>query len=61
VQTAARNDATIAESGIGWVDAMNDSISDAQSQQRAKERFMSKEQENKAIVARWFTEFWGNP
>ena len=22
---------------------------------------MSKEQENKAIVARWFKEFWGNP
>ena len=22
---------------------------------------MSKEQQNKAIVARWFTEFWGNP
>ena len=22
---------------------------------------MSKEQENKAIVGRWFTEFWGNP
>ena len=22
---------------------------------------MSKEQENKAIVSRWFTEFWGNP
>ena len=22
---------------------------------------MSREQENKAIVGRWFTEFWGNP
>src|SRR5829696_2887420 len=22
---------------------------------------MSKEQDNKAIVGRWFTEFWGNP
>ena len=22
---------------------------------------MSKEQENKAIVGRWFKEFWGNP
>ena len=22
---------------------------------------MSKEQENKEIVGRWFTEFWGNP
>jgi predicted ester cyclase len=22
---------------------------------------MSKEQENKALVGRWFTEFWGNP
>jgi predicted ester cyclase len=26
-----------------------------------KEFVMSKEQENKAIVGRWFTEFWGNP
>jgi predicted ester cyclase len=24
-------------------------------------RVMSKEQENKAIVGRWFKEFWGNP
>ena len=22
---------------------------------------MSKEQENKAVVGRWFKEFWGNP
>src|SRR2546421_8394600 len=34
--------------------------------QRGKERKregvpMSKEQENKAVVARWFKEFWGNP
>src|SRR5471030_1974845 len=27
---------------------------------RAKEFIMSKEQDNKAIVGRWFTEFWGN-
>src|SRR5580704_1980026 len=26
---------------------------------RAKECIMSKEQDNKAIVGRWFTEFWG--
>jgi predicted ester cyclase len=26
-----------------------------------KERSMSKERDNKAIVTRWFTEFWGNP
>jgi hypothetical protein len=26
---------------------------------RAKEFIMSKEQDNKAIVGRWFTEFWG--
>jgi predicted ester cyclase len=26
-----------------------------------KERTMSKEQDNKAIVGRWFKEFWGNP
>jgi predicted ester cyclase len=29
--------------------------------QHAKEFVMSKEQDNKAIVGRWFTEFWGNP
>jgi len=28
---------------------------------QAKELIMSKEQDNKAIVGRWFTEFWGNP
>ena len=27
---------------------------------RAKEFIMSKEQDNKAIVGRWFTEFWGH-
>src|ERR1700722_287485 len=27
----------------------------------AKEFSMSKEQDNKAIVGRWFQEFWGNP
>jgi len=27
---------------------------------RSKEFIMSKEQDNKAIVGRWFTEFWGN-
>ena len=27
---------------------------------RAKEFIMSKEQDNKAIVGRWFTEFWGD-
>src|SRR5262245_9602098 len=27
---------------------------------RAKERIMSKEQDNKAVVGRWFTEFWGS-
>jgi hypothetical protein len=26
-----------------------------------KELIMSKEQENKAIIGRWFKEFWGNP
>jgi hypothetical protein len=26
---------------------------------RAEEFIMSKEQDNKAIVGRWFTEFWG--
>jgi hypothetical protein len=26
---------------------------------RAKDCIMSKEQDNKAIVGRWFTEFWG--
>jgi predicted ester cyclase len=29
--------------------------------QHAKEFIMSREQDNKAIVARWFAEFWGNP
>jgi predicted ester cyclase len=29
--------------------------------QQAKEFIMSREQENKAIVGRWFKEFWGNP
>jgi hypothetical protein len=29
--------------------------------QHAKEFIMSREQDNKAIVGRWFTEFWGNP
>jgi predicted ester cyclase len=29
--------------------------------QQAKGFTMSKEQENKAIVGRWFKEFWGNP
>jgi hypothetical protein len=29
--------------------------------EREKEFPMSKEQENKAVVARWFKEFWGNP
>jgi predicted ester cyclase len=29
--------------------------------QQAKEFMMSKEQENKAIVSRWFKEFWGSP
>ena len=28
--------------------------------QHAKERIMSKEQDNKAVVGRWFTEFWGS-
>ena len=28
---------------------------------KARESIMSKEQDNKAIVGRWFTEFWGNP
>jgi predicted ester cyclase len=31
------------------------------STQPAKEFSMSKEQDNKAIVGRWFQEFWGNP
>src|ERR1051326_3543749 len=30
-------------------------------QQHRGASVMSKEQENKAIVGRWFTEFWGNP
>jgi len=30
-------------------------------QQQAKEFIMSKEAENKAVVGRWFKEFWGNP
>jgi predicted ester cyclase len=29
--------------------------------QQGKELIMSKEKENKAIVGRWFKEFWGNP
>jgi hypothetical protein len=29
--------------------------------QQRKKFMMSKEQENKAIVGRWFKEFWGNP
>ena len=29
--------------------------------QHEKEFIMSKEQDNKAIVGRWFTEFWSNP
>jgi predicted ester cyclase len=29
--------------------------------QREGDSVMSKEQENKEIVGRWFTEFWGNP
>jgi predicted ester cyclase len=29
--------------------------------QQAKELIMSKIEENKAIVGRWFKEFWGNP
>jgi hypothetical protein len=33
----------------------------SQQRQQAKEFIMSKEQENKAIVGRWFKEFWGNP
>jgi predicted ester cyclase len=33
----------------------------SQQRQQAKEFVMSKEQENKAIVGRWFKEFWGNP
>jgi predicted ester cyclase len=28
---------------------------------QTKDFIMSKEQDNKAIVGRWFTEFWGNP
>jgi len=28
---------------------------------QVKEFIMSTEQENKAIVGRWFKEFWGNP
>jgi predicted ester cyclase len=28
---------------------------------QSKERIMPKELENKAIVGRWFKEFWGNP
>jgi predicted ester cyclase len=36
-------------------------LSPVQRGQREKEFTMSKEQENKAVVARWFTEFWGNP
>ena len=30
-------------------------------QETEKEYPMAKEQDNKAIVARWFTEFWGKP
>jgi hypothetical protein len=32
-----------------------------QQRQHAKECIMSREQDNKAIVSRWFIEFWGNP
>jgi predicted ester cyclase len=35
--------------------------SPALARQRQKEFIMSKEQDNKATVGRWFTEFWGNP
>jgi predicted ester cyclase len=31
------------------------------SSQQNEEFAMSKEQENKAVVGRWFKEFWGNP
>jgi predicted ester cyclase len=47
--------------GIGWDEATRCSISRAEGQQREKEFPMSKEQENKAVVGRWFKEFWGNP
>src|SRR6185312_11509857 len=30
-------------------------------EQRRRDSIMSKEQENKAIVGRWFKEFWGSP
>jgi predicted ester cyclase len=33
----------------------------SQRHQREGISIMTKEQENKAIVGRWFTEFWGNP
>ena len=33
----------------------------SEQRQQAKGFTMSKEQDNKAIVGRWFTEFWGNP
>jgi predicted ester cyclase len=39
---------------------MPPSAGPVQQRQHAKEFIMSKEQDNKAIVGRWFTEFWGN-
>src|SRR2546422_1651292 len=41
--------------------AMPPSAGLSKNPRRAKEFIMSKEQDNKAIVGRWFTEFWGNP
>src|SRR5918994_2751362 len=46
---------------IGWDQTARDSISSAEGRQKREEFTMSKEQENKAIVGRWFKEFWGNP
>jgi predicted ester cyclase len=36
-------------------------LSPARARQRQRSFIMSKEQDNKETVGRWFTEFWGNP
>jgi predicted ester cyclase len=41
--------------------AMLPSAGPVPQRQQAKEFIVSKEQDNKAIIGRWFTEFWGNP
>src|SRR5258708_2954568 len=41
--------------------AMLPSAGPVPQRQQAKEFLVSKEQDNKAIVSRWFTEFWCNP